>query len=278
MDKVKNIADKGIADKDGYAAQKGRYDLLIFGGQSNMEGQTECLPEPNDPVDGALEYFYLKDALLPLKHPVGEDIGDLLGGACFGNGSLVPFFCRAYVKASDRKVIAVHAAKGATTVSEWQPGTPIYREALKKIRGALDKVGRSNIDKIYYMWLQGESDALISTSCEDYLRLLTEYKNALKKDVGIDRFCIIKVGYFCGVVSGVKDRPKDVAIACDETIMKAQDIAAETDSDFVMLTDICPKIVLLDEYVNPFEEGHFNNKAMKLIGETGGKALAELCK
>ena len=255
---------------------KEKYDLLIFGGQSNMEGQTECLPEPNDPVDGALEYFYLKDELLPLRHPVGEDIGEYLGGACFGNGSLVPYFCRAYVEASGRKVVAVHAAKGATTISEWQPGTGIYREALKKIRGAIDKASPDNIDKIYYMWLQGESDALIRTSCENYLKLLTVYKNALKKDLGIDRFCIIKVGYFCGVVSGVTDRSKEAAMACDEAIMRAQDIAAGTDSDFVMLTDICPKIVLLSEYVNPYEEGHFNNKAMKLIGETGGKALAEL--
>lgn len=255
---------------------KEKYDLLIFGGQSNMEGQTEGLPEPNEPVERALEYFYLRDELLPLKHPVGEDVGEYLGGACYGFGSLVPDFCRAYVEASGRRVIAVHAAKGATTVREWLPGTGIYRESCNKIKGAIAKTGRDNIDKIYYMWLQGESDALASTSCEEYLRLLTLYKNALKEDLGIDRFCIIKVGYFCGVVSGVKDRPKDVAIACDEAIMKAQDVAAATDSDFAMLTDICPKIVLLSEYVNPFEEGHFNNKAMTLIGNTAGKALAEL--
>lgn len=30
------------------------------------------------------------------------------------------------------------------------------------------------------------------------------------------------------------------------------------------------------EYMNPFVGGHYNNKGMDLIGETAGKALAEL--
>ena len=53
-------------------------DILIFGGQSNMQGQTEALPIPNEPVDGASEYRYLTDSLIPLQHPVGELIGDSL--------------------------------------------------------------------------------------------------------------------------------------------------------------------------------------------------------
>ena len=30
-------------------------DIIIFGGQSNMQGQTEGLPTENAPVQGALE-------------------------------------------------------------------------------------------------------------------------------------------------------------------------------------------------------------------------------
>ena len=48
-------------------------DILIFGGQSNMQGQTEGLPENNAPVQGALEYRVKTDELIPLQHPVGED-------------------------------------------------------------------------------------------------------------------------------------------------------------------------------------------------------------
>ena len=73
-------------------------DVIIFGGQSNMQGQTESLPESNDPVEGALEFRYYEDALIPLQNPVGEAMHG--GIACMassqGHGSLVPAFCRAY--------------------------------------------------------------------------------------------------------------------------------------------------------------------------------------
>ena len=46
-------------------------DIIIFGGQSNMQGQTEGLPQDNALVQGALEYRYLTDEFIPLLHPVG---------------------------------------------------------------------------------------------------------------------------------------------------------------------------------------------------------------
>ena len=72
------------------------YDLLIFSGQSNMQGQTECDPK-DEPVANAAEYRVLTDELVPLKNPVGEDIGekgreDLLASH-LGHGSLIPYFC-----------------------------------------------------------------------------------------------------------------------------------------------------------------------------------------
>ena len=44
-------------------------DVIIFGGQSNMQGQTESLPENNAPVQGALEYRYKTNELVSLQHP-----------------------------------------------------------------------------------------------------------------------------------------------------------------------------------------------------------------
>lgn len=76
-------------------------DVIIFGGQSNMQGVTEGMPNDNKPIDGALEYKFLQDGLSPLVHPVGETIEDLLSVAENG-GSLIPAFCRAYVKESKK--------------------------------------------------------------------------------------------------------------------------------------------------------------------------------
>ena len=35
-----------------------KVDIIIFGGQSNMQGQTESLPEENREIEGALEYKF----------------------------------------------------------------------------------------------------------------------------------------------------------------------------------------------------------------------------
>ena len=67
-------------------------DILIFGGQSNMQGQTEGCPTENDDVVGALEYKHKSSELVALHHPVGEDYGELISASFEGCGSLVPIF------------------------------------------------------------------------------------------------------------------------------------------------------------------------------------------
>ena len=53
-------------------------DITIFSGQSNMQGQCECLSE-NNIVNDAYEYKWLTDEMLPLKNPVGENITYSMG-------------------------------------------------------------------------------------------------------------------------------------------------------------------------------------------------------
>ncbi len=256
---------------------KKEFDILIFGGQSNMQGSTECLPEPNDPVTSASEYRYLTNELVPLRHPVGEDIGgDLVWRAGEGHGSLVPACCRAYIQATGREVVAIHAARGGTMLSEWAKGTPRYDCALKKLRAGLEKVREAGkIRRVYYIWLQGESDAIDHTSEAVYKERLTAYKNALKDDVGIDRFCIIEVGYFSPAATWVGWSAEE-GFACDEQIMKAQENLPDEDPDFVLLTQVCKDLSLRPKYINPDAPGHYNNIAMEIIGTEAGKALAVL--
>lgn len=218
-------------------------DLLIFGGQSNMQGQTEAeLAEP--PVEGAREYRILTDSLRPLRHPVGEDIGELLLGAHLGRGSLVPYFAAAYIAETGKNVVAVHAAKGATLLSQWEKdsetGKERYAKTIEKIAAAKRKC--SGIEKVYYIWLQGESDALAATEEKSYRESLVRYKNDLKADAGIDSFMIIEVGYFASHFGG---REKD------EKIMRAQEEVCREEEDFVLLTDITKKLSLDERYTNP---------------------------
>ncbi len=260
-------------------------DVIIFSGQSNMQGQADELTE-NNVVQNACEYKYLIDELLPLCNPVGENIRydrkigyDLksvtkemldawikdhaFGGAYKGNTNLVPTFCREYSKCVNGSIVAVHAAKGSTSIREWTKGEKIYNMLCEKVNSAVTKVGKENIDKVFFVWLQGESDAIHGMSKEEYLQRLIYLKNDLKKDLSIYKFGIIKVGRFTGDVR-------------DENIMQAQERACERDSDFVMLTRVTQELTADKEYMSKTFSGHYNAKGLEIIGESAGATLAKI--
>lgn len=259
-------------------------DIIIFGGQSNMQGQTETLSSAV-PIPNAFEYKLLTDSLVPLQNPVGEDIGydgtggkafsrdtdihawlekHVTGSACFGNTNLVPEFCRAYTQTTGEPVVAVHVAKGSTVIADWLCGTPGYEMLLKKSRAAIEKVG-SSPSRIFFVWLQGESDAVAGNSRADYKQKITALCRSLKADLKINRFGIIRVGRFTGD-------------ARDDEIIAAQDEICEESADFIKLTDITTELCERAEYMNPEYHGHYNARGLETIGRVAGTALGSFVK
>ncbi len=292
----------------------GPADLIIFGGQSNMQGQTERLSEC-EPVEGALEYRFLEDALVPLKNPVGENIrydgtrgwpimkddeaadwlrDNVLGSACYGNTNMVPSFCREYIKETGRSVVAVHAAKGSTSIRNWLPGNAGFDMLIRKSLAAMDKISRDNIAvaKMFFVWLQGESDAINGCSTEEYTESLMELQAALKEKLYISAFGIIRAGYFTND-------------SRDEAVMKAQeDVCLNRPGDFIMLTRLASdasrpegrvkgeedenneghedrengvkvKNNRFEGFMHPFIGGHFSAYGLEQIGADAGKTLAK---
>ncbi len=247
-------------------------DIIIFSGQSNMQGSTNEVG--SSVAENCLEYKFLTNEFVPVKDPVGENIYEnVLCAPANGCGSLVPAFCKAYSK-KQGSVIAIHCAKGGTCIAEWKEGTKRYSTLIEKCSNGINKAKEAfKIDKIYFVWLQGESDAIKNTSENEYLTCLINFKNAIKRDLNIDKFAIIKVGYFAEFAPW---RPNATRVD-DENIMNAQDRAVKEDCDFVILTDICTELSRKSEYLNPKENGpHYNNHALDIIGETAGNALAEI--
>ena len=247
-------------------------DVIIFSGQSNMQGSTA--QAGTSTAENCLEYKFLTDEFVCVKDPVGEDIGeDLLRAPANGCGSLVPAFCKAYAKKKG-SVVAVHAAKGNTSIVEWKKGTARYNALIEKARKGIVRAGENfDLGNVYFIWLQGESDALFKKTEEEYLSGLIELKNNLKQDLGIHKFGIIKVGYFAEYAPWAPNSGK----ADDEAIMRAQERATKEDEDFVMLTEICSKLSVKEKCLNPKEHGpHYNNKALDKIGKAAGKTLAKL--
>ncbi len=259
-------------------------DVIIFGGQSNMQGQSECLSEC-EAVERAREYKYISDTLAPLKNPVGEDIrfdggagyaymgtpltpaqkwreDCVVGSACYGHTNLVPAFCRAYVKEADTDVIAVHIAKGSTTIAQWLPGTKGYEMLVKKGSAAIQRArAEYAVKNVYFVWLQGESDAIEGNSKAYYKEKMHALGEALRRDVGILRFGVIRVGRF------VND-------ARDFEIIDAQDEICREDPFFFMLTDIATKLNTEPVYMNPHVGGHFSAAGLEKLGSVAGAALA----
>jgi len=255
-------------------------DLLIFGGQSNMQGQTEMLLG-TDSVPGAWEYRYLSDSLVPLKNPAGENIrpdgtegfffeegtdlqqwldAHTLGASCSGNTTMVPEFCRTYRDITGRDVVAVHAAKGSTMVHEWLPGTDGYRLLKEKASAAIRKADPAG--HIFFIWLQGESDAIFRTAKDDYKAMCVQLFEALKADLGVEAFGVIRVGWF------TRD-------GRDLEIMAAQDELCRENKDFLMLTDIAVKLNAMKEAMNPCVFGHYGARGQEMLGRAAGKTLGE---
>ncbi len=266
-------------------------DLIIFSGQSNMQGQTDSAPLTDDTVEGAFEYRFLTDSLVPLKDPVGENI-DLdgnefplditiepqrlwrdptatIGGYDLKNvcrsESMLPHFCREYREQTGKDVVAVHAAKGATVIEYWQKGGGAYNILVKKAKAAIEKV---QPERIYFVWLQGESNTLdAGMPKEEYKRQLTMLNASLREDLGIEKFGIILVGRFAELCSGKEIDERD-----DEIINAQKEICVEND-DFLMLTTVTEQLTKIPSYMNPMARGHFNREGQKIIGTFAANTL-----
>ena len=259
-------------------------DLIIFSGQSNMQGQTEQLIT-DGPVPGATEYCFLSDSMIPLEDPVGEDItrtrgqgmpfrkdtnqvdwvySHLTGSCVYGHTSLVPAFCRAYREQTGNDVVAVHAAKGSTLIAEWMPGTIAYGLLVDKALAAIKKVREtSTLGRIFFVWLQGESDAIVHSSAAYYREALLVLQNALKEALGLHCFGIIRVGRFANN-------------SWDDAIMAAQEEVCEMSTDFQMLTRLTTELNQQPEFMNPYARGHYNAAGLIRLGQDAGTALGKI--
>ena len=264
-------------------------DVILFGGQSNMQGQTERRVG-DTPVEGASEYRFLSDSLVPLKNPTGEDIRfdgtegfgfgtpgaenwhgqTALGSTVYGYTSMLPSFSDAYRNAAKNQpdVVAVHAAKGATQICYWLPDGEGYEMFVRKCEAAIAKTEAElgEIGRKYMVWLQGESDAIAGVTKEDYKKMLSDLGHDLKERFGLHRFGIIRVGCFT-----MDER--------DWEIINAQEELCAEDDFFVMLTRVCSDYCTKEEYkeyMNPEAHGHYSALGLTKIGEIAGTALAEI--
>ncbi len=258
-----------------------KIDVILFCGQSNMQGQSEALSE-SAIVENAYEYKLFGDKLVPLSNPVGENIKydgsegytytdevdqatwlreHAVGAACYGHTNMVPAFCRAYIEKCGKSVVAVHIAKGSTEVDQWLPDTDGYRAILRKARAALAHLAATHeVEHIYLAWLQGESDAIYKKSKAYYKEKLALLAESLQSELGVEKFGVIRVGRFTGD-------------ARDDEIIDAQNELCREHGAFLMLTEIATELNKQSEYMNPFVGGHYSAAGLEKLGSEAGHTL-----
>lgn len=257
-------------------------DIFIFSGQSNMQGQSELLLSTG-PIEGAYEYRWLTDSLVPLCDPVGEDIrydktagvpfggGNLsewlgahaLGSACYGHSTLVPTFCESYIRQTHAEVVAIHAAKGSTCIGDWLPGTANFDVLCVKAAAGIARAKASgDVGRIFFIWLQGESDAIAGKTKAYYKEKIRLLSVALREKIGAEKFCIIRVGRFTND-------------GRDLEIIEAQDEICREDDGFLMLTQIATELNGQPEFMNPQVRGHYSAKGLQALGTAAGETLGK---
>ncbi len=245
-------------------------DFFAMSGQSNMQGQSESYVPFEAPASACREYKILSDRFETVKNPSGEDVRvngeELLLGAHQGFSSPVPYFADEFYKISGFDATYAHVAKGATIVKQWLPGTNRYNMLIEKLSKALKKAEDEGIEIVSknFVWLQGESDAIENNTRVQYKKELIDLWEHLKKDLGFEKFMMIRVGYF-------------YEFPCERIMLAQEELCRERD-DFYMLTDVTASFTIENGLMQRLDQAgfHYTNKGYEVVGREAGAAAARI--
>lgn len=174
-------------------------ELIIFAGQSNMAGRGTAALAPRVTEAQAWEFRAVSD---PTKlYPLTEQFGYLENNPVgiwepgMKTGSMVTSFVETYLTDSEKNVVALSASKGGSSILEWQPGTTYYRDLLERIHKAKNWLTQAGyqIERVTFLWLQGETDGDLKRTTEEYQGLATTFfQSLLEKDV--DEIFVLEIG------------------------------------------------------------------------------------
>ena len=145
-------------------------DVFLLIGQSNMAGRG-FLAEAID-VDRSRLFTFRNCRWQKLFRPINPD-------RSFSGVSLAERFAELYSKEHDVEVGLICCADGGTQISQWQPGEPLYENAVFQAKLAMQNATLQGI-----LWHQGESDCSPDQIAlyEDKLKHMIE---TLRQDLGM---------------------------------------------------------------------------------------------
>ncbi|WP_235549862.1 sialate O-acetylesterase [Paenibacillus sp. Soil766] len=174
-------------------------DLIMFMGQSNMAGRGTAAQAPAVAAGTAYEFRAISDPtqLYPLSEPFGENENNASGITEPGakTGSMVSAFVNAYFGVVGRKVVAVSAAKGGSSITLWQPGGAYLNDAIARYNTAKNWLTSNGytIKNKFMVWCQGETDGDNAMSGANYAIHINCMIDAMIT-TGLEKCYIVRIG------------------------------------------------------------------------------------
>jgi hypothetical protein len=243
-------------------------DLILFMGQSNMSGAGGHGADAPQLIKGAgYEYraITMPSELCVLEEPFGQNehkegfLDDR--GLLERGGSLVTSFVNAYYKETKERVVAVSASRGSAQISSFN--NYLVEDVIERLESAKETMMNQgvNIRHIYMVWFQGETDAYVGTTSDQYVGGMQNLLHTLQP-YGVERCFLIQIGQ---VMMGGE-------VIDTSYIQSVQENLCAGDENFFLASTL-PKEISEPPYM---EDGvHFTQAGLNLIGEDAGKAAGE---
>lgn len=239
-------------------------DLILFMGQSNMSGAGGDAALAPELIKGAgYEYRAITqpETLTVLQEPFGaeEHKKDYLDDRELLNrgGSLVTSFVNAYYRETKERVVAVSASRGSAQISSYN--RYLVKDVIERLEGAKQTMTaqKVNIRHIYMVWFQGETDAYVGTTADEYVGGMQKLLYTLQP-YGVEKCFLIQIG-------NAKMGEETVETSYIQDVQKN---LCEADENFVLVSE-CAKTISEPPFM---EDGiHFTQQGLNLIGEEAGK-------
>lgn len=166
--KIKDIDAIVDAVEEGKTA----VDLVMFMGQSNMAGRGTASEATVCAEGHGYEFRAVSDPtkLYNIEEPFGAAENNSAVTDTRKTGSLVSAFCETYYNQTERPIVAVSCAQGATASEFWKPDGAALNEAISRYNSAVAYLENNNyvIENRIMVWYQGCGDGENGVSADTY--------------------------------------------------------------------------------------------------------------
>lgn len=255
------LIDGNVAEDE---KQEEKIDVLFFMGQSNMSGMGgKAKLAPEVPIEAGEEFEAFSDPtkLYPIKEPFGktEDNPDGLKEKKNKGkkGSLVSSFINTYHELTGNKVIAVSIAAGGVAMDLWNEGA-FFDDVYSRFKATEDYLKDNDIvpNKIYVIWMQGESDEARQIPGGEYGKEFMKFFYSLRQ-FDVDEVFVVT-------------HPAGVETMGYMEIVNTQMAFCNTDPYFCLATTVIRAI----GEENYSDSVHINQHVLNLAGQEAAKAVA----